>query len=202
MSNKDRWISPDPAYLCPLIPVPAPCQPAVVPPCGWRRFHFPQGVAAQHSRSRQATNPLETGWRRCWGSILPWAPRQAPSLSRALRSTSGTTPGGFTHGKSVLKPSSCAASHHAPNHYPHNLHRPIPVQNRDMCPRGVKMPGASPQSHDASGWGNSKMGTPSRWHHERAPHLSQFSNPPPSPTTQRVDNRPPLSTREDFLLKR
>ena len=26
-----------------------------------------------------------------------------------------------------------------------------------MCPRGAKMPGASPQSHDASGWGSSKL---------------------------------------------
>ena len=32
----------------------------------------------------------------------------------------------------------------------------------------------SPDSYDASRWGSSKMGTGSRWHHERAPHLSQF----------------------------
>ena len=38
------------------------------------------------------------------------------------------------------------------------------------------MPGASPQNHDASGWGSSKMGTLSRWHHEQAPHLSQLFN--------------------------
>ena len=30
---------------------------------------------------------------------------------------------------------------------------PFPVENRDMCPQGGKMPGASPQSHDAS-WGD------------------------------------------------
>ena len=69
-------------------------------------------------------------------------------------------------------------------------------------PKGGKMPGASPQSHDASRWGSSKMGTSSRWHHERAPHLSQFLNPPPSPPTQWVDNPPHSSHVEDSLLKR
>ena len=38
-----------------------------------------------------------------------------------------------------------------------------------------------PQIHDARGRGSSKTGTSSRWHHERAPHLPRFSNPPPSP---------------------
>ena len=36
------------------------------------------------------------------------------------------------------------------------------------------MPGASAQSHDASGWGSSKMGTLSPWHLEQAPYLSHF----------------------------
>ena len=63
------------------------------------------------------------------------------------------------------------------------------------------MPGASPQSHDASRWGSSKMGTSPRWHHARAPHLSQFLNPPPSPPTQLVDNRPPYPRVEDSLKK-
>ena len=49
------------------------------------------------------------------------------------------------------------------------------------------MPGASPQSQDASGWGSSNMGTSSRGHQERAPHFAQFLNPPASPPTQRVD---------------
>ena len=47
---------------------------------------------------------------------------------------------------------------------------------------------ASPQSHDASGWGSSKMGTSSQWHHELALHLSQFFNTPPCPPTQRLNN--------------
>ena len=36
------------------------------------------------------------------------------------------------------------------------------------------MPSASTQTHDASRWGSSKMGTSSQWHHEWAPQLSQF----------------------------
>ena len=50
------------------------------------------------------------------------------------------------------------------------------------------MPGASPQSHDASGQGTYEMGTSSRWYHEQAPHLSQFLTPSPSPPTQWADN--------------
>ena len=46
------------------------------------------------------------------------------------------------------------------------------------------MSGASPQSHDASGWGSSKTGTSSQWYHEWAPHPSQFLNPPPHPHSQ------------------
>ena len=64
------------------------------------------------------------------------------------------------------------------------------------------MPGASPQSHDPSGWGSSKIRASSRWHHERAPHLSQFLNPPPSPPTQWVDNQPTHPPVEHSLLKR
>ena len=60
------------------------------------------------------------------------------------------------------------------------------------------MPGASPQSNDASGLGSSKMGTSSRWHHEWLPHLSQFLNLPPSTTTQWVDNKPTQSAYGGF----
>ena len=60
---------------------------------------------------------------------------------------------------------------------------PGQAHERDMCAWGGKMPGASSQSHDASGWGSSKMGTSSPRHHERAPHLSQYLNPPTSPPT-------------------
>ena len=51
------------------------------------------------------------------------------------------------------------------------------------------MPGASPPSHDASGWGSSTMGALSQWHHEQgSPPLGR--NPP------RVDGwvgRPPIA---------
>ena len=40
-----------------------------------------------------------------------------------------------------------------------NEPRPVlPVESRDLCPHGGKMPGTSPQSHDANGWSSSKMG--------------------------------------------
>ena len=54
------------------------------------------------------------------------------------------------------------------------------------------MPEASPESPGASWWGSSKVGTSSRWHHERAPYLSQFLNPPLSPPSQWIDNQPPI----------
>ena len=61
---------------------------------------------------------------------------------------------------------------------------PLPVENRG---KGGKMPGASPHSHAASGWGNSKMGTLSRWHLASlagSPPLSIFEPAPftPNPT--------------------
>ena len=69
---------------------------------------------------------------------------------------------------------------------------PLPVETRDACPRGRKMPGPSPQSHDASGWGSSKMGTASQWHCERAPLTSRnLSNPPPSPPSPPGGRPPP-----------
>ena len=55
------------------------------------------------------------------------------------------------------------------------------------------MPGASAHSHDAGGWGSYKVGTSSRWHHERVPHLSQFLGPPRSPPAQWGDP-PPIHT--------
>ena len=62
------------------------------------------------------------------------------------------------------------------------------------------MPGANPQSHDASGWGSSKTETSSRWHHERAPHLSQFLTRPLH--AQWADNQPTHPRVENSLLKR
>ena len=64
-----------------------------------------------------------------------------------------------------------------------------------------KMPGANRPSHEASGWGSSKMATLSGWHRVRAPHLSHFLDPPPSPETQRADNRPPHPCVEGSLQK-
>ena len=51
------------------------------------------------------------------------------------------------------------------------------------------MPGISPQSHEASGWGSAKVGTSSRWYLEPAPHLSQFLISTPF-TPYPTDNRP------------
>ena len=47
----------------------------------------------------------------------------------------------------------------APNQKCFQMNCPLLVENRDMGPWGGKMPGTSPQSHDASGWGSFKMGT-------------------------------------------
>ena len=64
------------------------------------------------------------------------------------------------------------------------------------------MPGTCPKSHVASGWIGFEMGTSSRWHHERVPHLSPCLNAPPSapaPTGgQRPPPPPPPSTRGGF----
>ena len=51
------------------------------------------------------------------------------------------------------------------------------------------MSSASPQSHDPSGRGRSKIGTSSRWHRERLP-LSQILKPAPFTPAQWVDNQP------------
>ena len=67
---------------------------------------------------------------------------------------------------------------------------PLPVKNPDMCPLGGKMPCASPQSHDASECGSSKMGTSSRPHHEL--DLSQFLNSPLQPEPNGWTTNPPL----------
>ena len=65
---------------------------------------------------------------------------------------------------------------------------PPPPRSR---PWGGQMPGTCPQSHVASGWIGFEMGTSSRWHHERVPHLSPSLNPPLHPPPQQVDNAPP-----------
>ena len=49
--------------------------------------------------------------------------------------------------------------------------------------------------------GCSKMGTSSRWHHEQAPHLSQFLNALISTLTHWVDNQPTYPRMEDSLLQ-
>ena len=59
------------------------------------------------------------------------------------------------------------------------------------------MPGRL-QSHDAGGWGSSEVGTLSWLHHERAPHLPQVVNPPPSPQTKVGGQPTHLSTRGGF----
>ena len=58
-----------------------------------------------------------------------------------------------------------------------------------------------PQSQDASGF---KLGTLSWWHHERASHLSQFSNlpPPPPHPHSHTRNHPTYPCMEDSLRKR
>ena len=65
------------------------------------------------------------------------------------------------------------------------------------------MPGASPQSHDASGWGSSKMGHRHGGIVSGVPPLSLFLNPPPSPPNpmggQPQNNRPRV---EDSLLRK
>ena len=70
---------------------------------------------------------------------------------------------------------------------------------RNPPPPPHNRPGTSPQSHDASGWGNSKMGTLSRWHHGRVSHLSPFFEPAPF-HPQPTDSGHPthLSTRGGF----
>ena len=82
-----------------------------------------------------------------------------------------------------------------------NQHQPAPL--RPVYPLPPKKKGLTPPPPKAM--------TPARgavpiwghcpWHHERAPHLSQFLNLPPSPPTPWMDNPPP-STRGDSLLKR
>ena len=73
----------------------------------------------------------------------------------------------------------------------------LAVENRDMYPRGGNMPGASPQSHDASGWGHRRGGIMSGLHPPAC-----FLDPPPSPPTRRADNPPTHPRAEDPLLKR
>ena len=62
------------------------------------------------------------------------------------------------------------------------------------------MPGTCPKSHVASGWIGFEMGTSSRWHHERVPHLSPCLNPAPSAPAPTGGQRtpPPPSTRGGF----
>ena len=64
------------------------------------------------------------------------------------------------------------------------------------------MSAASPKTHDASGCGRCKMGTLSRWHHERGPQLSQSLKLPRAAPAQWVDNQPTCPRVEDSLLKR
>ena len=66
------------------------------------------------------------------------------------------------------------------------------------------MPGTCPKSHVASGWIGFEMGTSSRWHHERVPHLSPCVNAPPSAPAPMGGQRPPPPHPhvEDSLLKR
>ena len=100
-------------------------------------------------------------------------------------------------GQLISPPSLCQPPPppHPPSKQKHNKpflnHRRShhPSQSKtEICAHGEgKMPGASWQSRDTSGWGSSKMRTLSRWHHERAHQLVQCLNLPP---TQRVDSPP------------
>ena len=54
----------------------------------------------------------------------------------------------------------------------------LPSQSKPgMYARREAAPGASRQSHDASGWGSCKVGALPRWHHERALHLPRVTSP-------------------------
>ena len=54
---------------------------------------------------------------------------------------------------------------------PHFVPCQPPNRSPSEKPRYIPAGRQNARSHDAIGWGSSKM---SRWHHERAPHLSQF----------------------------
>ena len=69
---------------------------------------------------------------------------------------------------------------------------PPGVEHRQMCSWEGKLPGASPRSRDANGWGGSEPATSLWGHQERAPRLSHSLSPPPS---QRVGPNPLIYTR-------
>ena len=60
------------------------------------------------------------------------------------------------------------------------------------------MPDVNAQSHDASRWGNSKMGRLSCLHHEWAAHRSASMAPPPPPPSplHQVPPSPPTKSRD------